>query len=317
MSERIADEKNRNNIISTLGKIPEKIPLELEFGEKTKMNGYYSQPVFYNTEQNDRVKAIILTPLDTSKKIPAIVACHQHAGQYQYGKCEPAGEGGDPMYFYGKELCLCGFAVICPDHLGFEERIPGDEELERRRINASFNERELFCRAISSGSTLQAKYVHDLSVAVDVLCECGFVDANRIGAIGHSLGGQETLWLTFYDKRIKAGVSSCGFATLESVFGCHIPHNFAMFTYGLMNCGDNMALIGDISSRGVAFMMTNGTDDYIFPLEGVKKVRDYALGCYESMGISEKYNCVIFKGDHSFPEKLREEAYQFLKNNLM
>jgi hypothetical protein len=46
--------------------------------------------------------------------------------------------------------------------------------------------------------------------AVDVLEAHPNVDAERIGAIGHSLGGKQVLFVMAFDPRIKAGVSSDG-----------------------------------------------------------------------------------------------------------
>jgi predicted dienelactone hydrolase len=37
------------------------------------------------------------------------------------------------------------------------------------------------------------------------------VDPRRIGSIGHSLGGHNTLFVAAFDRRIKAMVTSCGF----------------------------------------------------------------------------------------------------------
>lgn len=36
------------------------------------------------------------------------------------------------------------------------------------------------------------------------------VDPQRIGAMGHSLGGHGTIFLAAYDQRIKAAASNCG-----------------------------------------------------------------------------------------------------------
>jgi len=303
----------REKILSVLGKLPEKTDLEVSFSEKTDKGVYSIQTVEYNTEKNDRVKAFLLTPNNCeNKKIPAIVAAHQHAGEYHWGKSEPAGVDGTPMYYYGKELAERGFVVICPDHLGFEERLPDKSELEKFNINGALNERELFCRAVMNGSTLQSKYVYDLSVAVDVLCTFEYVDTERIGTIGHSLGGQEAMWLTFFDNRIKAGVSSCGFCTVQSVFDNHVPHNFAMFTIGGLEAGDNTAIMREIGRAGKAFMFTNGTKDRIFPMEGVREI----LKTIDAFEDKTKFKSIIFEDGHSFPFELRQETYEFLEKNL-
>lgn len=303
-------------IVKTLGKMPQKTNPDIAIEGKTDFGDYVIWDVTYFTEPNERVRAHVLIPKNASVKapVPGIIALHQHNGEYYIGKAEPAGLVGDPMYFYGKELAERGFAVISPDHLGFEERKPSDIELKRRGISASQHERELFTHAICKGSTLQAKYLSDLVVAVDVLCSFDFVDSERIGTIGHSLGGQEALWLTFYDKRVKAGVSSCGFSTIRAVFNCHKPHNFAMYTFGLLEAGDIFALIEQMAEDGKAFMMINGTKDFGLPMDGVYALHECAAKAYSKA--PDKYCAVIFEGGHSFPENIRFKAYEFLERAL-
>ena len=52
--------------------------------------------------------------------------------------------------------------------------------------------------------------------SVDLLQLLPSVDPERIGAIGHSLGGRNTVYLQAFDDRIKVGVSSCGWTTFRS-----------------------------------------------------------------------------------------------------
>jgi len=50
----------------------------------------------------------------------------------------------------------------------------------------------------------------DAMRAVDVLAALPDVDASRLGAVGHSLGAKEVLYLAAFDERIAAAVSSEG-----------------------------------------------------------------------------------------------------------
>jgi pimeloyl-ACP methyl ester carboxylesterase len=53
-----------------------------------------------------------------------------------------------------------------------------------------------------------AKMFYDASRAVDILAAQEDVDPRRLGAIGHSLGGKEALYLAAFDERVRATVSS-------------------------------------------------------------------------------------------------------------
>ena len=52
--------------------------------------------------------------------------------------------------------------------------------------------------------------LYDASRAVDLLVAIEDVDPHRIGAIGHSLGAKEVLYLAAFDERVRAVVSSEG-----------------------------------------------------------------------------------------------------------
>ena len=55
-----------------------------------------------------------------------------------------------------------------------------------------------------------AKMLFDGMVALNILAGLPEVDPARLGAVGHSLGGKETLYLAALDDRLRAAVSSEG-----------------------------------------------------------------------------------------------------------
>ena len=132
---------------------------------------------------------------------PAMLAIHQHANHYDLGKTEPAGLTGNVMYSYGQELCRRGYAVLCPDLLCFEDRrpAPAAQQASSALADAEY-ERFEFTKRLLDGSCLQTKYLHDLVCAVDVLTSLPSINRERLGVIGHSLGGLEALWLTWYER---------------------------------------------------------------------------------------------------------------------
>jgi len=195
---------------------------------------------------------------------PAVLAIHQHDNHYDLGKAEPADLAGNTMYAYGKEVCRRGYVVLCPDLLCFEDRRPA---FEVRQANSTLDgagfERFEFTRRLLAGSCLQTKYLHDLTCAVDLLASLPEVNWERLGVIGHSLGGLEALWLTWYDARITAAVSSCGFGLLRTLVRDGINHGFATYVPGILEVCDLDALVGALAPR--AFLLTAGETDPLFP----------------------------------------------------
>ena len=306
---------SRADMLKSLGTLPEVVEPMPEILDSRDRENHVLHLVRYTVETGENVTAYLLMPKDGKANYPAIIASHQHNHEYDLGKSEPAGLAGDPMYHYGLDLCLRGYAVLCPDHLGFESRRLAEPwRVENANLDGEKYERLLFCRYLLDGSTLQAKYLSDLSRAVDVLQSFSFVDAGRIGAIGHSLGGQESLWLMWYDQRIKAAVSSCGFSRIRDIMDAGINHNFAMFCPGFLRTGDVEDLVCALAPR--PFMMTSGTKDPIYPLKGTRKIAEAAGEAYSAAGMPENFKALFFDGSHAFPPDIREQAYAWLDKYL-
>ncbi len=305
----------RDEVLKCLGTFPNPCDLDVEIVQTLDKGTHQLQLVQYAVEKGERVNAWLLKPAGAKKKYPAIIAPHQHAGEFYLGKSEPAGLSKNRMYHYGLDLCLRGYVVLCPDHLGFEDRRPSEvERHENLYMQDGGYERFLFCKYISEGSTLQAKYLWDLTRGLDLLESLDCVDSNRIGAIGHSLGGQETLWLTWFDPRIKAAVCSCGTGQIKTIFRDHINHNFAMFTFGFGKLFDMGDLVSDIAPR--PFMMINGREDIIFPVDGVEEIGRQAEGKYESLHAKDHFCSIIFEGGHCFPDHAKKRAYEWLDKHV-
>lgn len=208
-----------------------------------------------------------------------------------------------------------GYTVLCPDQLCFEERRPPEW---RRRDGLDPDdfwwERFEFGRFVLHGSTLQAKYLADLYRAFDVLAATDGVDPQRIGVMGHSLGGQETLWYTWFDRRVAAGFSSCGFALAQAIIDHHIIHNYAFYVPGFLKLGDTHMLVAAIAPR--PFFFSAGEDDEIFPVESVRTIYAAAREVYARCRAEEKIESMIFPAGHSLPDSVKERAYAFLDRYL-
>ena len=306
----------RDEVIRRLGRLPKGGRLSVEVLGEERVHDVVRQLVRYEAEPGEEVKAFVLHPARAKGRLPGIVAIHQHAGEYYLGKSEPAGVSANAMYHYGLDLARRGYCVIAPDQLAFEERRGGDElaRIENPVLDGMANERYEFMRRLLFGSTLQAKYLFDLTRAIDVLEGLSRVDARRIGCIGHSLGGQQALWLSWYDRRVKAGVSSCGFGTYRSYIDAHINHNFAAYVPGFLEIGDVGDLVADLAPK--PFFASHGADDGLSPLDGVRTIVAKAEAAYAAAGVKGSFQHLLFAGGHAFGDDVKAEAYGFLDRHL-
>lgn len=313
-SEPVMEANNvRPDILTLLGPFPKRVPLRPTVGPTVDEGAYDRARVTYTVEPGERVPAWLLTPHGAVPPggWPALLAVHQHAGQYDLGKAEPAGLTGDPMYAYGRELCQRGYVVLCPDLLCFEERRPTHAtHAARRKLEGAAYERFEFTQRLLTGSCLQTKYLHDLTCAVDLLASLPSVNRERLGVIGHSLGGLQALWLAWYDVRIAVTVSSCGFGLLRTLVRDGINHGFATYVPGLLTVCDLDLLAAAVAPR--AFLLTAGERDPLFPIDGVRAVVAAAQRQYAAAGVPERFEAILFAAAHSFPDEVKAHAYAFV-----
>ncbi len=176
---------------------PDKPPLDLKTHESVTVDGVYTRRLIsYNVESDERAHAYLGIPLDLKGRAPGIVALH---GTYKQGKERAAGLIDSPDKAYLDHLARRGYVVIAPDHFVAGHRIPPEGHYETGRFYKKHPE-----------WTAVGKFTYEHSIAIDVLQTLKEVDADRIGALGHSLGGHGTYFLAAYDRRIKASACNCG-----------------------------------------------------------------------------------------------------------
>src|SRR6266516_7941468 len=128
----------RQRLLTQLGHFPKRVPPTPTIGSMMDEGEYTRTLVTYVVEEGEHVSAWLLTPQAVAPPggWPALLAIHQHAGQYDLGKSEPAGLAGKPTFAYGKEVCRRGYVVLCPDLLCFEDRRPA---FEVRQANSALD----------------------------------------------------------------------------------------------------------------------------------------------------------------------------------
>ncbi len=291
----------RSELLGLLGTMPQRGHGRVELGDSVDLGTLTRTSLRFEAEPD------VFVPRSRVGRGPAVLCLHQHNGQFELGKSEPAGLAGNPEQFYALELARRGFVTLTFDFLCFEER-------RYSALEGAAYERFEFTRRLVGGSTLQAKMAFDAARALDYLASRPDVDPARIGCIGHSLGGQQTLFTTALDERIAAAVSSCGFASYRAIFRDAINHNFSAYVPNLLARGDFGAVLSLVAPR--PFLVAVGNADRIFPYDGIVESFEAARRVYEENEAGERLELIAVDGGHGFTDYLRAKAYAWLERWL-
>lgn len=253
---------------------------------------------------DDAVPAWLLIPdLPEGSRAPAMLCLHQTNA---VGKDEPAGLGGLPDLHYAHELAQRGWVCLVPDYPRFGEyRAP--DTLEGT--------------GYSSGSM---RAVWNNLRGVDLLVGLPEVDAERIGVIGHSLGGHNAIFTAAFDPRLRAVVSSCGFTPFPDYYGgdlagwtsvTYMPRIRTTFGADPTRVPfDFPEVIASLAPRGV-FASAPERDDN-FAVAGVRRAFAEARPIYELFDATDRLVLATPDAAHTFPPAQRREAYDWLDRVL-
>ncbi len=303
---------DRTTLLSLMGSFePIAADNSYELADPVDHGTFTSQEVSYLDCDGRPITALLLIPsrIDASTPHPAIIACHQHAGEYEIGKEEPAGFAGDGSNAFALPLLEAGYVVFCPEHIGFGERQVSFPDGSGREA-----ERWLFIEELLKGRTLLGKSLYDLSRGFAVLSTIAGVDSNRIGIAGHSLGGMMAFWFALFEDRIKAVASSCGIGPLRLLQQRKLNHNLSMYLPGILNHGDAEDLFTLLAPTPL--YLTFGANDPIFPKEGSFLLCERAKEAYESAGVIDSLMTEITDDGHGYTTEKQNKSVEFFKRWL-
>ena len=224
----------RSQLLKCLGgPWPDPAPLNTVLRDTMDRDGYRIESLTYDAEAGQPIPALLLIPNTVSHDhpAPAVVVWHQHNGQWELGKSEPAGLAGDPQQHVGAALVQQGYVVLCPDALCFEER-------QHAQLAGDAFERFEFLRYVVAGRSMAWKNILDMRRAVDLLCSRSDVDHDRIGCFGHSMGATHCWLLGPWEPRMRCLVANCCLPTYAAIQQHHLLHCFPNFVPGFYQFGD-------------------------------------------------------------------------------
>ena len=170
--------------------------------DEQRSEGIIRQQVRYQAEPGLSAEAYLLKPARIESRLPGVVVLHSTDPATIR---QSAGLIARPGREFGPELACRGCVTFCPRCFLW----PNDLEPAAQKSLDYAGRTKLF-QARHPGCKGMAKMLFDAQVATDILAALPEVDPQRLGAVGHSLGAKEVLYLAAFDERIRAAVSSEG-----------------------------------------------------------------------------------------------------------
>lgn len=289
-----------------MGKLPDRSklpPPAVKVIGQQEGDGFVRLEIAYLADVNEDVPAYLFLPKDrpSGKRLPAMLVLHQTT---PLGKKEVAGEDGRPNRALAKELAEGGYVVLAPDYPSF-----GDYAYDFRKSR------------YASG-TMKGIFNHIRGV--DLLRARAEVDPERIGAIGHSLGGHNAMFVGAFDPRLKVIVSSCGWTPFHDYMGGRLEgwsQELYMPQIGAVYGNDPNRMPFDLCEVVAAlapraFFSNSPLHDDNFSASGVKKAEGKVREVYALLGAADRLQIRYPDCAHDFPPEVRREAYQFIDRIL-
>ena len=276
-----------------------KLMLDVRYEREEDAGTYLRKKLTYQSMDGDRVPAWLLIPKGLHGKAPAMLALHQTT---QSGKDEVAGLAGLADLHYGAELAERGYVVLAPDY----------PTLGEHKI-------DVYPHGWKSCSL---KAVCDNIRGIDLLCSLPFVDRRRIGAIGHSLGGHNSLFTAAFDSRIQAVVTNCGFTAFARYYGGNLtgwagprymPRIKSDYPTPDKMPFDFHDVLAAIAPR--AIYVSAPLHDSNFEVTGVKEVVASVQPVYD-LYYASSLKAVYPDCAHEWPKPDRAMMYEWLDGNL-
>lgn len=244
------------------------------------------------------VPAFLLLP-DGPGPFPAVLTQHQHNSEWNLGKSEVAGRAGEPLQGFGPALARAGIVVLAPDAVGFEDRRYTGTGIDEREDDwlQYFNE---MAYRLLSGRLLVTTVLGDAACGLSALIADERIERSRLGAVGHSYGGNVTIMLAALDERVRYACASGSACSYQRRMLDRTGIEFAHLIPGILEMTDIEQLVELIAPRPL--LLLSATEDR-FSADAPELVQA-AAGAWEAHGAREQLEHARYTGGHALtPER--------------
>lgn len=291
-----------------------------------RRDGYVARKIEFALSRWYRVKAYLLVPFGQGKH-PAVNLLHDHGAHLSIGKEKmirpfavdstvlvDADEWAKQLYegqYLGDYLARNGYVVFSIDAPLWGER-GRKEGVDRKKYDI------IAGNMMMAGQNLCAYMHRDDVMSTAFLASLPFVDKDRIGAAGCSMGAYRTWMLSALSDDIKAGCAICWMITTEAQltrkYGRKENGGFANTIPNLRRYMDYPDIASLAAPKPMLFV--SGKLDKLFPIPGVEDAFNKMHAVWDAMGASEKLETFILDQPHECNLNNQKMILEFFNRNL-
>ncbi len=287
---------------SVMGAMPgteARCDLNVVIDDEVDCGDYVRRLIRYQSEPGTRVPAYLLVPkklLAGGKPAPGVLSLHPTHGK---GFRVTVGLAAYPDAEYGVELAKRGYVVIAPPYPLLSDYNPDLAKL-----------------GYQSGTM---KAIWDNRRALDVLDSLPFVQKGRHAAIGHSLGGHNSVFTAAFDDRVQVVATCCGLDSYRDYMKGQIKgwtsDRYMPKLWAYQPKLDELPfdfheIVAAIAPRSVIIVAPKG--DTNFGWESAARVAKSAAEVYRLHKADAKLRIEHPDCGHVFSPEMREASYRFI-----
>ena len=295
---------------------------DMKVVDSEQREGYRALKVEFNISRWTRVPAYLLVP-DGDGKFPSVVMLHDHGAHFQIGKekmvrpfnddpeiISDADSWVEKCYdgrYVGDYFARNGYVVLSVDALFWGDRGCAEGiDYDRQQALAS--------NFLQMGASWGAYINMDDMRSVEFLSSLPFVDRERIGCLGFSMGAYRSWMLSSMTDLVKVSASVCWMNTTEYLMTVDNNQNkggsaYSMLLPGIRKYMDYPHVASIACPKPSLFF--NGSRDKLFPAAGVKDSYRQMREVWDSVGASDRLVTKMCDEKHFFNKKMQEEVLGF------
>lgn len=301
---------------------PEPASYNVQLLAAEKRNGYEVQKILFNVSEWSRIPAYLLIP-EGKGPFPAIVMLHDHGAHFTIGKekmVRPFGVTDEILadadnwakicydeQYTGDYFAANGYIVLAIDALLWGER--------GRKEGPNYDTQQALASNLQQmGTSWGSVITMDDVRSTEFLATLPQVNPEKIGSLGFSMGAHRSWMLAATTDRIAASASICWMNTTEHLMTMTNNQNkggsaYSMIIPGIRRFMDYPHVASMACPKPSLFF--NGTQDKLFPVEGVKDAFAEMQKVWQSQQATNKLVTKIWEEKHFFSKPMQKETLDF------